>query len=162
VPNSSLSSSCQSLLSTPSKPQYSQLAQAAILILGNYAECAWQTISTCQFRPEDAANPHIGTVGALEKVEEARLETLCLEEDVAKRAVEALIQYLVGGIWACMIIDNSKPIGSALLQTWALSESTRPLMNLEFLSLGIFQARAVHVTINIRCPYKNMVAVDRP
>lgn len=57
---------------------------------GNYTECAWQTIGTGQFRPGDAANPHIGTVGALEQVEEARVETLCVGEDVAKKAVAAL------------------------------------------------------------------------
>jgi hypothetical protein len=57
---------------------------------GNYTECAWQTIGIGQFRPGDAANPHIGTVGALEKVEEARVETLCVGEDVVKKAVKAL------------------------------------------------------------------------
>jgi len=57
---------------------------------GNYTECAWQTIGTGQFRPGDASNPHIGTVGALEKVEEARVETLCISESVARAAVEAL------------------------------------------------------------------------
>lgn len=58
--------------------------------LGNYTECAWQTLGTGQFRPGAAANPHIGTVGTLEKVEEVRVETLCVGEDIAKKAVEAL------------------------------------------------------------------------
>ncbi|KAL3478283.1 GTP cyclohydrolase 1 type 2/Nif3 [Aspergillus californicus] len=57
---------------------------------GNYTECCWVTSGTGQFRPGDAANPHIGTVGALEKTEELRVETLCVGEDVARRAVEAL------------------------------------------------------------------------
>ena len=57
---------------------------------GNYTECCWTTMGTGQFRPGDTANPHIGSVGALEKVEEARVETLCLGEDVARKAVEAL------------------------------------------------------------------------
>lgn len=57
---------------------------------GGYTECAWYTIGTGQFRPGDAANPHIGKVGALEKVEEARVETLCVGEECAKKAVEAL------------------------------------------------------------------------
>lgn len=57
---------------------------------GNYTECAWTTIGTGQFRPGDAANPHIGEVGALEKVEEARVETLCVGEECAKKAVVAL------------------------------------------------------------------------
>ena len=57
---------------------------------GNYTECCWSTMGTGQFRPGDTANPHIGSVGALEEVEEARVETLCHGEDVAKKAVEAL------------------------------------------------------------------------
>lgn len=57
---------------------------------GNYTECCWTTMGTGQFRPGDTANPHIGSVGALEEVQEARVETLCLGEDVARKAVEAL------------------------------------------------------------------------
>ena len=57
---------------------------------GNYTECCWTADGTGQFRPGDTANPHIGSVGALEEVQEARVETLCLGEDVARKAVEAL------------------------------------------------------------------------
>ena len=57
---------------------------------GNYTECCWTTMGTGQFRPGDTANPHIGNVGALEEVQEARVETLCVGEDVARKAVEAL------------------------------------------------------------------------
>lgn len=47
-------------------------------------------MGTGQFRPGDAANPHIGKVGALEETPEVRVETLCVGEDVAKQAVAAL------------------------------------------------------------------------
>ncbi|KAK0717825.1 GTP cyclohydrolase 1 type 2/Nif3 [Lasiosphaeria miniovina] len=57
---------------------------------GNYTECCWTTLGTGQFRPGDAANPHIGKVGELEFVDEARVETLCLGEDVVRKAVAAL------------------------------------------------------------------------
>lgn len=57
---------------------------------GNYTECCWTTLGTGQFRPGDAAKPNIGTVGELEEIQEARVETLCLGEDLVKRAVEAL------------------------------------------------------------------------
>lgn len=57
---------------------------------GNYTECAWQTLGTGQFRPGDAANPNIGKVGTLEKVEEAQVETLCVGEECARKAVAAL------------------------------------------------------------------------
>jgi hypothetical protein len=57
---------------------------------GNYTECCFTTLGTGQFRPGDKANPHIGTVGNLEYVESAKVETLCVGEDVVKKAVEAL------------------------------------------------------------------------
>jgi hypothetical protein len=57
---------------------------------GNYTECCWVTLGTGQFRPGDTANPHIGSVGDLEEVEEARVETLCIGDDVVKAAVKAL------------------------------------------------------------------------
>ena len=47
-------------------------------------------MGTGQFRPGDTANPNIGSVGALEEVSEARVETLCIGEDVAQKAVDAL------------------------------------------------------------------------
>jgi hypothetical protein len=47
-------------------------------------------LGTGQFRPGDAANPHIGTVGTLEHVEEARVETMCVGEETARKAVAAL------------------------------------------------------------------------
>ncbi|RMZ92617.1 hypothetical protein DV736_g174, partial [Chaetothyriales sp. CBS 134916] len=45
---------------------------------------------TGQFRPGDKANPHIGTVGNLEHVDSAKVETLCVGEDVVRKAVEGL------------------------------------------------------------------------
>jgi hypothetical protein len=57
---------------------------------GNYTECCWTAFGTGQFRPGDAAKPNIGKVGELEEVQEARVETLCLGEDVARKAVAAL------------------------------------------------------------------------
>ncbi|KAK7429113.1 hypothetical protein QQZ08_004328 [Neonectria magnoliae] len=57
---------------------------------GNYTECCWTVVGTGQFRPGDSANPHIGKVGELEEVQEARVETVCVGEDVARNAVNAL------------------------------------------------------------------------
>ncbi|KAK3180534.1 hypothetical protein K4F52_008125 [Lecanicillium sp. MT-2017a] len=56
----------------------------------NYAECCFTTPGTGQFRPGDAANPHIGKVGALEETPELRVETVCEGEGVVRKAVEAL------------------------------------------------------------------------
>lgn len=66
---------------------------------GNYTECAWYTVGTGQFRPGDSANPHIGEVGALEKAEEAKVETLCVGEECAKKAVEALKKWVPSAIF---------------------------------------------------------------
>ncbi|KAM3433263.1 hypothetical protein MY4824_006046 [Beauveria thailandica] len=57
---------------------------------GSYTECCWSVKGTGQFRPGATANPNIGSVGALEHVEEVRVETICVGEDVARRAVAAL------------------------------------------------------------------------
>ncbi|KAK6076860.1 structural toxin protein [Seiridium cupressi] len=43
-----------------------------------YTECCWTSSGTGQFRPGDAANPHIGKVGQLEHTDEVRVEALCL------------------------------------------------------------------------------------
>ncbi|KAH6631343.1 GTP cyclohydrolase 1 type 2/Nif3 [Chaetomium tenue] len=57
---------------------------------GNYTEVCYTTLGTGQFRPGATANPHIGKAGTLEHVEEARVETLCVGEEVVRRAVQAL------------------------------------------------------------------------
>jgi hypothetical protein len=57
---------------------------------GNNTERCWTAMATDLFRPGDTANPHIGSVGVLEEVQEARVETLCHGKDVARKAVEAL------------------------------------------------------------------------
>src|ERR1700753_4421554 len=57
---------------------------------GNYTECCWTAMGTGQFRPGDSANPHIGGIGKLEEVEEARVETICVGDDIVRKAVDAL------------------------------------------------------------------------
>ncbi|EPE07589.1 structural toxin protein [Ophiostoma piceae UAMH 11346] len=58
---------------------------------GNYTEACWTVLNGIgQFRPGATANPHIGTVGELETLEEARVMTLCVGEDIARAAVAAL------------------------------------------------------------------------
>ncbi len=45
--------------------------------LGKYSFCSFSTQGIGRFRPDEGANPHIGTVGKLEKVEEERIEITC-------------------------------------------------------------------------------------
>lgn len=59
--------------------------------LGNYDTCAFFTEGTGSFRPLEGANPTIGTVGNLEKVEEVRVEMITPAHN-ASRVVEAMIK----------------------------------------------------------------------
>lgn len=97
---------------------------------GNYTECAWSTIGTGQFRPGDTANPHIGEVGALEKVEEARVETLCICEECARKSVKALKKWVPSSLSPCimLLVSFSKIISAptGLIHTKNLAtKSTR-------------------------------------
>ena len=55
-----------------------------------YTECCWTAMGIGRFRLGDTATPNIGSTGTLEEVKEARVETLCMGEEVAKKAVDAL------------------------------------------------------------------------
>ncbi|MFQ3786747.1 NGG1p interacting factor NIF3 [Halomonas sp. A29] len=57
--------------------------------IGDYEACCFETRGTGQFRPLDGANPHIGQVGDLEKVEEVKVELVC-EDALIRDAVKAL------------------------------------------------------------------------
>lgn len=54
-----------------------------------YTQCCFQNLGTGQFFSEKGANPTIGKVGELKKVEEYRIETI-----VAEDKIEAVIQAL--------------------------------------------------------------------
>ncbi|MHB0775706.1 NGG1p interacting factor NIF3 [Halomonas sp. WWR20] len=59
--------------------------------IGNYEACCFQTSGLGQFRPLNGADPHIGQVGALEQVEELKVETVC-DDALIGAAVAALKQ----------------------------------------------------------------------
>lgn len=44
--------------------------------IGDYSNCSWTVTGTGQFLPGDAANPAVGSVGALERVREDRVEVI--------------------------------------------------------------------------------------
>lgn len=57
----------------------------------NYSECCYTSATgTGQFRPVGDANPHTGSVGVLERIEEVRVEVRCDGEETVRKAVEAL------------------------------------------------------------------------
>lgn len=57
--------------------------------IGDYEACCFETRGTGQFRPLDGANPHIGQVGDLERVEEVKVELVC-DDQLIRDAVTAL------------------------------------------------------------------------
>ena len=57
--------------------------------IGNYDRCCWQILGQGQFRPLPGSNPHIGSTGALERVEEWKVE-LVVEQSLIQDTVAAL------------------------------------------------------------------------
>jgi len=60
------------------------MAEAGAGWIGNYSHCAFQVKGTGTFMPGESTNPFIGQQGALERVEEIRLETIVPEEITSK------------------------------------------------------------------------------
>lgn len=58
--------------------------------IGAYESCAWQVLGMGQFRPLAGSNPHIGVQGALEQLEEWRVEMVC--DDALIRSVVAALK----------------------------------------------------------------------
>ncbi|GGO78531.1 hypothetical protein GCM10011348_10660 [Marinobacterium nitratireducens] len=50
--------------------------------IGDYDSCCWQTRGTGQFRPLAGSNPHIGEQGALEQLEEWKVEVVCANDRI--------------------------------------------------------------------------------
>ena len=57
---------------------------------GLYSEACFISSGIGSFRPNPGANPNIGKVGEVEKVEEDKVETICVGEDTMREAVRAL------------------------------------------------------------------------
>lgn len=57
--------------------------------LGNYSHCAWVTEGYGYFLPLEGADPKIGKVGKMEKVQEVKIEFIC-EENKVKGVIEAI------------------------------------------------------------------------
>ena len=55
----------------------------------NYECCSFETLGTGQFKPMRNADPHIGELGRIERVQEYKVEMICSDE-LIKKAVEIL------------------------------------------------------------------------
>ena len=56
-----------------------------------YADCSWETLGTGQFRPLEGSDPFIGSSNKLERVQELKVEMICVET-VIRKVIEALKQ----------------------------------------------------------------------
>lgn len=57
--------------------------------IGEYSFCSYSVIGKGRFTPSDKANPHIGSAGNVEIVDEERIEVEC-DRSKAKVVVEAM------------------------------------------------------------------------
>ncbi len=54
-----------------------------------YECCAWESLGKGQFKPVGNANPHIGELNKIERLDEYKVEMICPKE-LIKQAVETL------------------------------------------------------------------------
>ena len=59
--------------------------------IGNYSHCSWEVKGQGQFKPEAGSSPFLGEVNKLEKIDEYRLEVVCLDRDI-KKIVQAMLE----------------------------------------------------------------------
>ena len=45
--------------------------------IGDYNSCAWRVLGKGQFKPLVGSNPHIGSQGVIEQVDEYKVELVC-------------------------------------------------------------------------------------
>lgn len=65
------------------------LGRAGAGQIGEYSFCSYSVVGKGRFTPSGNANPHIGTSGVAEVVEEERIEVECNKED-AKAVIRAM------------------------------------------------------------------------
>lgn len=57
--------------------------------IGAYDSCSFETLGVGQFRPLAGANPFVGEVGAIEKVQELKVEMVC-QDSLIREVVGAM------------------------------------------------------------------------
>ena len=59
--------------------------------IGNYSHCTFNSPGIGTFKPEDEANPFIGKVGEIEKVEEVKIETI-VPSNLLQKTIDKMIK----------------------------------------------------------------------
>jgi hypothetical protein len=65
------------------------LGRAGAGKIGEYSFCSYSVKGIGRFKPSDNANPHIGSAGQLEAVDEERIEVAC-EKDQASEIIKVI------------------------------------------------------------------------
>lgn len=58
------------------------MANAGAGVVGNYTHVSYRSVGTGRFKPNDEANPAVGANDQVNEVEEYRIETVCMRENV--------------------------------------------------------------------------------
>lgn len=85
--------------------------------IGNYSHCSFRVVGTGSFRPNEKANPHIGTKNVLEKVTEDRLE-LIFPSHLYGRVMAALKEahpYEEVAYYASPLANENQDTGSGMI-----------------------------------------------
>ncbi len=67
------------------------LGKAGAGQIGEYSFCSYSLKGVGRFKPSKDANPHIGSSGKLEEVDEERIEVAC-EKEQASKIIETIKQ----------------------------------------------------------------------
>ncbi len=104
---------------------------------GKYKNVCFEIPGRGQFLPGQGAKPNIGAVNKLEKVEEMRVEILCVGDDVMRAAVNALQRYGLIRDWASSAVVTSATQAHIRTKSqrtrftrWRMSEKINPSQHL--------------------------------
>ena len=100
--------------------------------IGNYSHCSFRSTGTGSFRPEENANPTMGTHGGQEEVTEIRLEVI-LPAYAEKSVISALKgshPYEEVAFFISQVTNQNQDTGAGMI-----GQLEQPLSQLEFLNL---------------------------
>jgi len=75
--------------------------------IGDYESCCWQVLGQGQFRPLAGSKPHIGNVGAVERLAEWKVEMVCSDKLIHK---------------AVAVLKQAHPYEEVAYEVWKLAE----------------------------------------
>jgi hypothetical protein len=65
------------------------IASAGGGVIGNYTHCAYVSSGQGRFKPDPAANPHVGAIGQINRVDETQIQSFCSRAN-ARAVIQAI------------------------------------------------------------------------